>query len=226
MNADVDVGARPGLARARRVYSLIAAVLAWFALVAQLFLTTATVVAQERSVLAGVITFLSFFTILTNILTATAFTAASIAADSRLARFFDRPVMQGAIATYITAVGIVYSLLLRQMWQPQGLQFLVDSMLHDVIPIAFVIQWLVFVCKGQLQWRHAVVWLSYPFVYVIYSLLRGAVSGRYPYPFSDVSVLGYPKVFENTAMLLVGFFVLGLLFVAIDHFFGARRRAA
>ncbi|PZR60920.1 MAG: hypothetical protein DLM53_11090 [Candidatus Eremiobacter antarcticus] len=208
------------------MYCLVAATLAWFALVAQLFLTTATVVAQERSVLAGVITFLSFFTILTNLLTAAALTGSATLADSRLSGFFDRPATQGAIATYITVVGIVYSLLLRQLWQPQGLQLLVDSILHDVIPIAFVIQWFVFVPKGQLQWRHALMWLSYPFVYVVYSLLRGAVSGRYPYPFSDVSVLGYPKVFENTAMLLVGFFVLGLVFVAVDRFLGARRRSA
>jgi hypothetical protein len=49
-------------------------------------------------------------------------------------------------------------------------------------------------------------------VYFIYSLLRGALTGQYLYPFGDVNALGHATVLVNGA-----FFVLGLIVVAIDH---------
>jgi hypothetical protein len=52
---------------------------------------------------------------------------------------------------------------------------------------------------------------SFPLGYAAYSLVHGAATGFYPYPFIDVNHLGYDKVLTNMAMLILVFGGLGLL---------------
>ena len=59
-------------------------------------------------------------------------------------------------------------------------------------------------------------WLIYPLVYLPYVLVRGASTGRYPYPFLDVGDLGLGVVLVNTVVLTIVFLILGELFVAAD----------
>jgi hypothetical protein len=50
-----------------------------------------------------------------------------------------------------------------------------------------------------------------------WSLIHGAVTGYYPYPFLNAVNLGYERVFINMAMLCMAFTLLSLLLVAIDR---------
>lgn len=45
----------------------------------------------------------------------------------------------------------------------------------------------------------------------------GAIFGFYPYPFIDVTALGYPQVLLNSFVLAIGFLVMGLLLVIGDR---------
>ena len=72
----------------------------------------------------------------------------------------------------------------------------------------------------------AVVWLGYPLVYAAYSLIHGAVTGFYPYPFINVSNLGYDKVLINMAVLVLVFLGLGLALIGIDRRMGPQQRAS
>ena len=119
---------------------------------------------------------------------------------------------------------MIYSLLLRALWEPTGLQLVVDVALHDAVPILYILFWFSYVTKGTLKWIAPLWWLIYPLAYVGWTVLRGWRTGEYPYPFADVNALGYPTVFVNAAMILAGFLVLGLIAVAIDHLLGRRRR--
>jgi hypothetical protein len=125
------------------------------------------------------------------------------------------PGVQTATAIYIAVVGVVYSLVLRHLWDPEGLQKVADLLLHDIIPILYIVFWIACVQNHALRWRHAPLWLIYPAAYLVYSLLRGAVTGTYLYPFIDVTTLGYPRMFANAAVLLFVFLVLGLTVVAL-----------
>ena len=60
-------------------------------------------------------------------------------------------------------------------------------------------------------------WLIYPAVYLVYILARGAISAVYPYPFVDVSLLGYRGVLVNTVVFTLIFVGLGLLAVAFTR---------
>ena len=45
-----------------------------------------------------------------------------------------------------------------------------------------------------------VAMIAFPVVYTVASLVRGALSHLYPYPFIDVAALGYQRVLGNMAL--------------------------
>jgi hypothetical protein len=130
--------------------------------------------------------------------------------------------VQAATAVYIAIVGMVYQLLLRQLWNPQGAQWVADVLLHSMVPVGYVVYWLLFAPRAELSWKDSVTWLIYPGVYLVYVLARGAVSGLYPYPFVDVNVLGYGGVLARSGLLLLVFLGMGLLVVAVGRRVRAR----
>jgi hypothetical protein len=198
-----------------RIYAAVGAFLGWFALALQLYLMLVQAPAPER--LGTLITFFSFFTILTNILTASAFTAVAFQPKDGWGKWLCGPSVQAATAVYIAIVGMVYQLLLRQLWNPQGAQWLADVLLHSIVPVGYVVYWLLFAPRAGLSWKDSVTWLIYPGVYLVYILARGAVSGLYPYPFVDVNVLGYGGVLARSGLLMLVFLGMGLLVVAVGR---------
>jgi hypothetical protein len=195
----------------QRVYQIAGAITAWFAIALQLYLI---IVNRKMAFFPTIIAFFSYFTILTNILAAFCYTFQLIKPAPGLQRFFSESKTITAIAVYITVVGIVYNVILRYLWAPQGQQLLADELLHSFNPAFFVLYWLLFVPKRSLKWADAFPWLLYPFIYLLYIMLRGALSGLYPYPFIEVSKLGYPKVLMNSGILFIAFLLLSLLFIA------------
>jgi hypothetical protein len=211
-------------AKLRKPYLLLLAVIAWCALILQTALVIKTVVAGGQSPLIGIVNTFSYFTVLTNLLVSIVCTA-SVLRD-RPGTFLTRPSTLSAVAVYIFVVGLTYSLLLRSLWSPTGLNAVADISLHDVVPILYTLYWIFFVRKGTLRWSQPLSWLIYPLLYVIYCLVRGARIGFYPYHFADPILLGYPRALANTAFLLIGFWLLGLLAVAIDRMAGRHQHTS
>ncbi len=186
---------------AMRILMAVIAGCGWFSLVAQLWLILENRVA---SVMETIVRYFSYFTILTNILVAVAATVLAAQTARRVVAYFSRPPVFAGVAIYITVVGLVYNVILRMLWNPEGLQRIVDELLHSVIPLLFVGSWIAFGRKDGLSWKNVPAWLFFPFVYAIYVLARGAISDFYPYPFLEVGGLGYPRVMLNiTGMVAV-----------------------
>jgi len=165
--------------------------------------------------------FLSYFTILSNLAVVAA--CAAVALGAR--RWLAGPRALAAVALYIAVTGLVYLLVLRQLWQPQGLQWWADSGLHYATPAAYLAWWVALVPHGGLRWRDPVAWLLFPFAYLGWTLLRGAWLSEYPYPFVDVGALGLGAVARNAAGLCLVFAALGALLVAWDRRAGRRTSA-
>jgi hypothetical protein len=200
------------LLKAKQIYLSVGAFIGWFSVISQFYIN---IVNSSIPVAEVTIRFFSYFTILTNILVALTFTIILLRPKSRLGGFFSQPRVSTAVTAYITFVWIAYNILLRHLWNPTGLQLIVDELLHSFIPILTILYWLIFVPKSELQWKSILPWMIYPLIYLLYILTRGALSGFYPYPFIDVNDLGYSKVFRNDAGLIMAFMLLSLLFVAI-----------
>ena len=84
------------------------------------------------------------------------------------------------------------------------------------VPLLYLLYWLFFIPKGFLQWKKPICWLLFPIFYLVYSIVRGAVTNFYPYPFIDVNQIGYGRTLINAGLMFLGFLILGLLFVSID----------
>jgi hypothetical protein len=208
-----------------RLYISVAALIGWFALALQFYLMIVRAPSGVAAIAATIVSYFSFFTILTNILVAAVLTFTRWGPSSGWGSFFSRPTVQTATATYIAIVGITYSLLLRELWSPTGAQKLADVLLHDGMPVIFMLFWLIWVHKERLGWKDAVTWLIYPFSYLIYLLIRGAFTGLYPYPFIDVTSLGYPRMMINAVGFLFLFLGVGLCAVGTGRW-AARRKLA
>lgn len=166
-----------------------------------------------------------YFTVLSNLLVALAATLPLLSGSSRAGRWFAMPGVRGCATTAIVCVGIGYHLLLRKIWDPQGLQLIADVMLHYVVPITALAHWAGFPPRARLAWLAPVAWCTYPIGYGICASLRGEVLGTYPYPFLDVTALGYGKVLGNTVGLLACFLVAGVALVALSRLDERRPRA-
>jgi len=201
----------------RRRFVAVAAVLGWAGLSIQLYLIFYSRWTLGASLLGGLVSFFSYFTVLSNTLVATVLTCALTSRESAAHRWFLQPWVSGAIAVSIAVVGLAYNILLRHLWHPEGWQWLADELLHDVMPLLFLAWWWLCVPKGTLRLRHIALWVIYPLLYFAYALLRGHLLAVYPYPFIDVDKLGYPQVFANAGGLLAGFVVIALLVIALDR---------
>lgn len=206
--------------KTENVVAATIAVAGWTGLALQFYVSTAN--GRDATFLLNAFRYFSYFTILTNLFVALIVTAPLLPA--RVARWLQGPQVKAAGATYIAMVALVYWLLLRGHWHPQGLQAAADMLLHAAVPALYVFYWLAFVEKGSLRWRSTQAWLVYPLVYFAFVLARGALVGAYPYPFVDVNQLGYLQVTTNAAGFLTAFAALGSTVVATDR--AAARLAA
>ena len=195
----------------KRNLAFIFAALGWFAVIAQYYLMLEN---RTTSVSEATIRFFSFFTILTNILVTIYFSTICFSRNKSVS-LINAAGMLTFLTIYITVVGLVYQAALRHLWHPQGMQRLVDELLHSVIPILVILFWYLYEAKNNLKFSQTIKWLSYPLIYFIYILLRGNQSGFYPYPFVDVSVLGFATVIQNALFLLLFFLGLSLAFILI-----------
>lgn len=138
--------------------------------------------------------FFSFFTIESNIFAAVILMAS--AAALRLNRFIRyAAVLRGASTLYMVTTGIVFAVLLS------GLEANVltavpwdNTVLHYIMPLAVLFDWLIDPPKRIITFKAATIWLTYPIIYVLYSLVRGHLVGWYPYPFLNPTGNGYVGV--------------------------------
>lgn len=195
-----------------KIFGATGSLMAWGALVLQL------VIMLQRSthnVFTTLVQFFSYYTILTNLLVAVYFTTLLLRKPAGLVKYLHTPSASTGVALHITVVGLVYQLLLRNLWNPQGAQLLADNLLHAVIPLYFILYWILLVPKQHITYEHIAAWLLYPVVYLMYTLIHGALSGFYPYPFVDAAAWGYQKVFTNSAFFTLAFMGVGVVFVTV-----------
>jgi hypothetical protein len=120
-----------------------------------------------------------------------------------------------AIAVYITVVGLIFNLVLRSIYHPVGLASIANEIMHVAIPAGFFLYWLVQTPKANLKIQDTYYWLQYPSFYLIYILVRGFFTNKYPYPFVNVAQIGLQKVLVNSFFLASLFFVLSVVFIWI-----------
>jgi hypothetical protein len=194
--------------RSSRALTVVAAI-AWCGVLLQLYLSLRLAADSGKSLVDGLVGFFGYFTVLTNIFVALATTLPLTFSNSRAGRWFRSAMTLGCATTAIVFVGVVYHLLLRNLWAPAGLQWIADVILHYAVPKALLVNWIMFPPTQELPRWAPLAWCIYPLIYIAYALARGALLSSYPYHFIDVTGLGYSRVLLNSLGLLVVFGVLG-----------------
>jgi hypothetical protein len=211
-----------GGARAALIWRSVFALVGWGALGLQYGLMLGN--NPDRGVVGLTINYLSFFTILTNVLVAVALSLTVVGVGTRLGRWAGSEGVRAGVTMYAVVVGLVYHFLLHATWNPQGWSLIANALLHYVMPAAMLLDWLLFTAKGRLRWIDAPKWLAFPLIYGGWTLIHGYAADWWPYWFTDVSVLGLGKAALYFGGLLVFFLAIGLAVVAIDRTLGRRDR--
>ncbi|MFZ1517670.1 MAG: Pr6Pr family membrane protein, partial [Ignavibacteriaceae bacterium] len=89
----------------------------WFALVSQFYININSKVAALPELITR---YFSYFTILTNLIVAIYCTVLLLNPRSKPGTFFASYRTSTAITVYILIVGIIYNIILRFIWNPQG----------------------------------------------------------------------------------------------------------
>lgn len=132
------------------------------------------------------VNYFSFFTILSNTLSAIALL---VGAWYCFTTRIDPPWFNlafAAVTTYMVTTGVVYNLLLRGIELPQGTTLAwSNEILHVWAPLYLLIVWILSPGKRRLAWNAILPILAFPLVWVVYTMIRGPLVGWYPYPFLD-----------------------------------------
>ncbi|WAL96919.1 Pr6Pr family membrane protein [Streptomyces sp. Je 1-369] len=173
---------------------------------------------------------LSYFTVQSNVLVAVVLGLA--AWRSWEGRPALPPWMTAGTLLFITITGLVYHFVLANdtsgFSMTEGAAALSswhstsNQLLHTVTPIGVALDWFLLTRPGGLRPRHAGLWLLYPLAYLAFALVRGALMSpgpmsRYPYPFLDVDLHGYPGVLGNAVIFGLAFYALALLIIGLDR---------
>lgn len=133
------------------------------------------------------------------------------------------PAVKGAATMGITVTWLVSAFLLGDF--DMGARMRVSILLvHTIVPIAVLLDWLLFDEKGRLTRYAPLIWTIFPLMYFIYAMIASQIGGgigyggsRYPYPFIDADALGIGRVLVNVALLTLFFVALGYAFVLADR---------
>jgi hypothetical protein len=170
------------------------------------FLQALYLIQLGRFELAG---FLSFFTIQANlfviaVLLIETFNGCGISIDRRAS-------LRGAAVLYLAITGIVYAVLLSKLPIVKEIVHPVaDAFHHVIMPTWVLFDWVVNPPSHRITVRRALWWFVYPLAYLFVSLIRGAITGWYPYPFLNPASPGgwLGIVTVSIACLILGYIIL------------------
>lgn len=162
--------------------------------------------------------FFSFFTIQSNLLAAFVLLTVGIGMllNAKAKRQF--AFIRGAATLYMVITGIVFALLLSGLEQRLQLTVpWVNMVFHQLMPVVMLVDWLLFPPKFSFSFRHTILWLAFPLVYVFYTLIRGPIVNWYPYPFLDPPQVGWPYVIVSSVVIAIGAAGLAWLLTLRTH---------
>jgi len=154
----------------------------------------------------------SYFTVLSNMLAAIIFTMLAIN-PKRTSSLFRVLRLDAVIMMIVT--GIIYNVLLNTGGH-EGWDFWSNGIQHIWGPLLVFIVFVICGPRGWISSRTIFASLILPILWLVYALVRGSVTGAYPYDFLDVNANGMASVLAFVAQIVVFAIILGYLLLLID----------
>jgi hypothetical protein len=158
----------------------------------------------------------STYTYQSNLMVLIWLTLAVILQERNSDHWFFSEKIRGAITLYITVTFIIFAILLAPLYHPTGIAAYQNLVLHYLIPVAFILDWVLTESRRDYNWTYIIYWLVYPLCYLVFSIIREAITHESIYYFLSMSEYGVP-IFIAICFGLAGFFLgLGALYVFIN----------
>ena len=188
-------------------------------------LTVVAIVVQLTSLAAkgtlNPVNYFSYFTIDSNLIATGVLIAAALMRDRASTPRLD--LIRGAAVVYMSITGVVFTLLLSNTDVDTAIPW-VNSVVHELMPLVMLADWLITPPAARLRLRHGLLWLSFPLVWIVYTIIRGAIVNLYPYPFLNPANGGYASVAVYCVAILIAMVVVGALVVVLANAAGSGRR--
>jgi hypothetical membrane protein len=165
----------------------------------------------------NVLNFFSYFTNLSNIFASVMLIVAAVYLLRRKELGRIGQVIRCSSVVCMALVGIVFSALLRDVDLGSLLPW-INVLLHYVMPVIVVVDWLVQSPPRPLKFRSLWIAVLIPIAYLAYSMIRGAAINWYPYPFLKPNTSGgYGAVALTCVIIAVAFFAVSALLVVLAN---------
>jgi len=168
------------------------------------------------------VNYFSYFTIDSNLIA----TGVLIAGAAHRARAATPrlDLVRGGAVVYMSITGIVFTLLLSNTDVDTAIPW-VNSVVHELMPLVMLADWLVTPPAARLRLRQGLLWLSFPLTWIVYTIIRGAIVNLYPYPFLNPANGGYGSVAAYCVAILGAMLVVSAVVVVLANAAGGGRRA-
>ncbi len=159
--------------------------------------------------------YFTYFTILGSILAIGVLVAGGVLATMHVEDPVPYTIARLSIVTYAVVTAIVYNVLLRGI-PDEG--FVVSpwpgEIMHVWIPIVLLADWLLSPGRPALRWTALRYVVIFPLAWLAFTLVRGAVTNWYPYPFLEPE-----SGWLSVAIYIVGIsaFIIGLASAGIAY---------
>jgi hypothetical protein len=148
--------------------------------------------------------YFSYFTIISNLFAAGVLLWGAVYAGRE--RSTGAELLRGAAVVYMLTTGIVYAAVLSG--QGSVVPWF-NAIVHQGMPVVVALDWAIDPPHTRLAVRRTMLWLTFPLVYIAYTLIRGAIVNWYPYFFVN------PNHSTGYAGVVVGCEVIGLGIIAL-----------
>jgi hypothetical protein len=145
------------------------------------------------------------FTVLSNVFVAVVMIV-EVARRNNPPRF--EPEFRGSAVVALVAAGLLHAMLLGGL--PAASGQVVNRLLHIVVPALAVLEWLLVASRRSPRWWATFAGILFPSLFFVYTLIRGAMVGWYPYDFVDPSLPG------GLGRVLAGLPTIVLAFLAVS----------
>ena len=165
------------------------------------------------------VNFFSFFTILSNALTALLLLVGAWISFTRPTDPSWFNLVRACAVTYMATTFVVYNLLLREISLDQATTVpWSNEILHVWAPLYLVADWVLAPGRHRVEWRRLWTIAIFPIAWAVYSMIRGAIVGWYPYPVLDpAQQAGYGGVAVYVIAIAAFILLVGAGIIALSR---------
>lgn len=128
--------------------------------------------------------------------------------------------LKACVTICITLTFLVYALLLAPLASADKFYTLRNFSLHYIVPILTILDWILFDAKGMYKKIDPIIWTVLPFIYCVYSLIRGVVlripipdekHSPFPYFFLNIDKYGWSGFFVHFIGIVTTYIIIGYI---------------